>query len=134
MSLLRSLLPLKPTAKGLASVKTDAFSRLLQEVAHRMLSKGYDWEAIDVQLRDITVRELLPKRNYDADEVVEFYRRNFQLIDAAWLSSVLQMKKDYIRMTENPEKFLKEIGILPGSPLFSQQVAATVNRPVQTKI
>lgn len=130
MSFMRSLLPLKPTAKGLASVKTATFQHLLQAVAHRCLVSGHDWDFIDVQLRDITMRELLPKRNYDADEVVDFYKRHFQLIDGSWLPSVLRMKQDYQRVSENPEGFLRELGILPNSPLFGSQVVGTVNSPL----
>jgi hypothetical protein len=116
MSFLKSLTQINPTAKGLAFVKTETFLRTLQLVAKKMLSEGQSWSEVDVQLRDITVRELLPKRNYNPDEVADFYRRNFQLVDGAWLPAVQLMKEAWLKMENDPMAFLKEQGMLPSAP------------------
>ena len=77
---------------------------------------GKDQHVEAVQLRDITVRELLPKRNYNPDEVADFYRRNFQLVDGAWLPAVQLMKEAWLKMENDPMAFLKEQGMLPSAP------------------
>jgi len=133
MKLLRSLLPIKPTDKGLKSVQSLNFQRLCQEMAHKMLCAGKTWDDIDAALQYETIRELMPNRHYDADDFAEFYKRNWQLVTRSWFYAVEQIKKDHARMMENPERFLKELGILPSSPLFGQQVASTVNRPLPEK-
>jgi hypothetical protein len=114
---------IQPTKKGLAFVKTETFLRTLQLVAKKMLSKGYDWNEIDVQLRDITIQELLPRRNYNPDEVADFYKRHWQLIDRAWLAAVQQMKTEYVAMTQDPMKFLRDHGVLPSPSQFSVSVS-----------
>lgn len=104
------------------------FPQLCQQIAHRMLTSGKLWDEIDAVLRCEAIRELMPKGKHSADEVADFYRNNFQRVDALWLPAVLLMKKDYRRMTDNPDDFLRELGMLPPTPVFSQQVADIVNR------
>jgi hypothetical protein len=116
MSFLKSLLQIKPTAKGSKFVKTETFVRTLQLVAVKMLGQGLSWNDVDAQLRDITVRELLPKRSYSVAEVADFYRNHWQLIDNTWLPAVLKMKQDWLAMTNDPNKFLRERGLLPATP------------------
>lgn len=133
MTFLRALLPLKATARGLAFVKTSTFANQCQRIALEMLKAGRTWEDIDGALRAHTIAALLPRRNYDEDEIGEFLKREFQLIDRAWLPCVLKMKKDYIRMTEDPLGFLRELGMLPAQPFFSPQVSSTIDRPLPSK-
>jgi hypothetical protein len=133
MKLLRALFPLKATASGLAFVKTSTFANQCQRIAIEMLKAGKTWEDIDGSLRCHTIAALLPKRNYSEDEAMDFLRNNFQLVDRIWLPLVLQMKRDYVRMTEDPAGFLKELGILPSSPLFGQQVASAINGALPPK-
>jgi len=116
MSFLKSLLQINPTAKGSKFVKTATFIRTLQLVAVKMLSQGQSWSEVDAQLRDITVRELLPKCSYSVAEVADFYRTHWQLIDNTWLPAVLKMKADWLAMANDPDKFLRERGLLPGKP------------------
>ena len=132
MSFIRSLLPLKPTSKGLAFVKTETFLRTLQLVAKKMLSQGHNWEEIDVQLRDITVRELLPKRSHSADEVCDFYRNYFQIIDSTWLFAVQAMKESWTVMAQDPKKFLRDLGLLPGTPA-GVAPASALDRKIEGK-
>ena len=132
MSFIRSLLPLKPTSKGLAFVKTETFLRTLQLVAKKMLSQGHNWEEIDVQLRDITVRELLPKRSHSADEVCDFYRNYFQIIDSTWLFAVQTMKESWTVMEQDPKKFLRDLGLLPGKPA-GVAPASALDRKIEGK-
>lgn len=101
----------KPTAKGLAFVRTETFLKMCQLVAHKMLTEGRTWDEVDVQLRDITLRELLPQRRYDADAVADFYTRHFRLIDSSWLPAVLRMKQDWLRITADPTGFIREFGV-----------------------
>jgi len=65
----KALLPLKPTKSGLNFIKTETFMQLCQRVAHTMLTSGKGWDDVDAALRHITVKELLPKRDYDENEV-----------------------------------------------------------------
>jgi hypothetical protein len=66
-----------------------------------MLGQGLSWNDVDAQLRDITVCELLPKRSYNSDEVADFYRNHWQLIDNTWLPAVLKMKEDWLAMAND---------------------------------
>jgi hypothetical protein len=109
----KALLPLKPTKSGLNFIKTETFMQLCQRVAHTMLTSGKGWDDVDAALRHITVKELLPKRDYDENEVAEFYSRNWRLIDSAWLSAVQLLKEATVKMAADPVKFLREKGMIP---------------------
>jgi hypothetical protein len=107
----RALHPLRPTAKGLAYVKTESFLKLCQQVAHKILVEGKTWDDVDANLRDITIRELLPHRKYNADEVADFYRNHWRTIDGAWLLAVLKMKQDWLRIAADPAGFIRAFGV-----------------------
>jgi hypothetical protein len=109
MGLFRFKKPIKPTERGLAFVQTEPFLQTLQRVAHHMLTLGKSWEEIDSNLRDITIRELLPRRDRNVDEAVEFYRAHWQLIDKAWLPAVLRMKEEHQRMLADPVGFMNRV-------------------------
>lgn len=101
----------KPTAKSLAFVRTETFLKTCQLVAHKMLTEGQTWDEVDVQLRDITLRELLPHRRYSADEAVDFYRHHWRLIDGTWLPAVQKMKEAWLRIAADPAGFIREFGV-----------------------
>jgi len=107
MGFLRALTQIKPTVSGLAFVQTPAFLELCQRVAHEMMLVGKTWDEVDAALRHITVKELMPKRSYDADDAADFYSRNWRLIDAAWLPAVQKMKQEWQRMVADPDGFIK---------------------------
>ena len=77
-----------------------------------MLIVGKSWEEIDANLRHITVKELLPQREYSADEAAEFYRAHWRLIDNAWLPAVIRMKEEHQRMIADPVGFMARVAAL----------------------
>jgi hypothetical protein len=115
-------------SRSISAVEPTPFPQLCQQIAHRMLSAGKTWDEIDTVLRYEATRELMPKGAHSAEQLAAFYTLNFQQIDGLWLRAVLRMKQDYQRMTDNPDDFLRELGMLPPTPVFSQQIADIVNR------
>jgi len=92
-SIFKSLNQIQPTDKGLKYIKTEAFDRVCQSLAHDMLAAGKSWPDVESQLRYTATVAIMPRRNYDSDEIADFYKRNFQVIDAALRTAVIEMKK-----------------------------------------
>ena len=92
-SIFKSLNQIQPTDKGLKYIKTEAFGRVCQSLAHDILAAGKSWPDVDTQLRYTATVAIMPRRNYDSDEIADFYKRNFQVIDAALRTAVIEMKK-----------------------------------------
>jgi hypothetical protein len=54
------------------------------------------------------ISQVVGQQAYSADEVADFYRTHWQLIDNAWLPAVLKMKEDWLAMANDPDKFLRD--------------------------
>lgn len=126
----KGLCQIKPTASGLKFIRTQAYAQQCQQIAITMLRIGKTWDDVDAALRYNAIKELMPRREYEADECAEFYKRNWQLVDLSWFVAVEQMKRDHARMVEDPMRFLREQGLLPSNPMFDSRVESTINRPL----
>ena len=103
-SIFKSLNRFLPTDKGLKYIKTEAFGRVCQSLAHDMLAAGKSWPDVESQLRYTATAAIMPRRNYDSDDVADFYKRNFQVIDAALRTAVIEMKKAAMEIEKNPKQ------------------------------
>ena len=112
---LRALLPIHPTKKGLAFVKTEEFRQLCLHVTRDLLTARKSNEEIEGALRRITISKLMPARAYNEQERIDFYKRNFQLIDSAWFVCVQKLIEDYTVLERDPLQWLRERGLLPAS-------------------
>jgi hypothetical protein len=90
-SILRTLMPLKPTKQGLRFVASPEFQLLCERLVASAVVRGDGPEAIETRLRHATVGELLPHRRYSADAVADFYAANWKLVDSAWKKAVAPM-------------------------------------------
>jgi|ERR1019366_1995229 hypothetical protein len=116
MQFFRALTQIKPTSAGLKYVKTAEFATCCHQIAHDMLAAGKTWNDVDVQLRYTATVAIMPRREYDADDITNFYTRHFTVIDAAWLSTVITLKKEYMEMQKDPKQWLRAHGLFPAAP------------------
>jgi hypothetical protein len=111
-----SLVPLKPTKKGLAFVQTAEFNNACLTITRDYLAARRDYEVIEGALRRYTVAKLMPDRTYSEQEVIDFYSRNWLLIDGAWKPCVQELIADYERMKADPLQWLRDRGLIPAKP------------------
>jgi len=97
LSIFRRRAPLKPTAKGLKHVHSEDFKFLCKRLAASCVIADLPYEQLETRLRHVTVAALLPHRNYSVDEVADFYRANWQLVDGAWRDAISSMMQSIDR-------------------------------------
>jgi hypothetical protein len=103
--------PHRPTDKGRAAVRSDAFRTACAQIALSTKAQELDYDALEARLRYLAAITLCPKLKAGSeDEFLSFVRMHFQEVENAWRMAV----EPTMRQIDTPEGFrglLAEFGI-----------------------
>jgi len=113
--ILRALLPVKATAIGQATVRTDAFKRECRKIAASVVGQQLPYAIIEARLRLFTAQTLLATRNRNAEDIEIFVRAHVDEVDAIWRRAIEPLMKTIDR--DPAGTIARELGIrLPARP------------------
>lgn len=72
-------------------MKSPGYVQLCKEIAGKVIVTGAPYEQLESRLRALTIATLLPQRSYGADEIADYYARDFLFVDACWHEAISSM-------------------------------------------
>jgi len=113
--ILRALLPIKATAIGQATVRTESFKRECRKIAASVVGQGLPYAIIEARLRLFTAQTLLATRNRNVEDIESFVRAHVDEVDGIWSTAIEPMMKTIDR--DPAGTIARELGIeLPKRP------------------
>src|SRR5271169_1020604 len=102
----RGLLPIKPTATGRTLIVSSDFQlNCVQRIDRAVPEFIRSWNDVELFIRNIVVRALMPHREYTDEERVSFYTRYFADVDAA----VVPIVNMFLEFSKNPKEFARVV-------------------------
>jgi hypothetical protein len=119
-SILRKLLPLRATAKGKALVASEEFQLcVLQKIDRLVPSIIKDFSEVEPFVRNVVIRALLPQRQFDEQELIDFYLANVIAVDSA----VQPIVNLFLEFSKDPRAFARRMLERRGIKTYSPPVA-----------